>query len=190
VRCKCIRLVVGVSGGSGVVYGIRFLEVVRDLGIETHAIVSPAAKVTIKIETNYDPEKVESLASKSYRFNDVAASVSSGSFKTDGMVIMPCSMKTAGGLAAGYADNLVLRAAEVTMKERRPLIIVPRETPLTTLHLRNLLTLSEAGVIVVPAMPAFYHNPKNIQDIIDHLVGKVLDLLRVEHNLFKRWQGL
>lgn len=184
-----MRLVVGISGGSGVIYGVRLLEVLRELKVETHLIMSTAAKETIVLETDRKVEQVESLASKVYAFNDIACSLASGSFPTDGMVIIPCSMKTLAGVASGYADNLLLRAAEVTLKERRPLILVPRETPLTMIHIENMLKVAGAGGIIVPAMPAFYHGPKEISDLVDHLVGKVLDLLKVEHHLYRRWTG-
>ncbi len=172
------------------IYGVRLLEVLKDLGVETHLVMSPAAKMTIVAETKYTVESVEKLASKVYKFNDVAASISSGSFETDGMVVIPCSMHTLGALASGVADSLLSRAAEVTMKEWRTLIVVPRETPLSLIHIENMARLSRAGAIIVPAMPAFYFKPKNIEDVVDHLVGKVLDLLKLEHTLFKRWKGM
>jgi 4-hydroxy-3-polyprenylbenzoate decarboxylase len=184
-----LRLVVGISGGSGVIYGIRLLEVLRELKVDTHLIMSTAGKETIVLETDWKVAQVESLASKVYAFNDIASSLSSGSFQTDGMVIMPCSMKTLAGVASGYSDNLILRAAEVTLKERRPLILVPRETPFTAIHIENLLKVARSGGIIVPAMPAFYHRPKEISELVDHLVGKVLDLLKLEHTLYRRWSG-
>ncbi len=183
------KFVVGISGASGVIYGIRLLEVMKQLGHETHLVLTPAAKITIASETNYSPSQVEGLASISYKFNDIAATISSGSYQVDGMVLVPCSMHTLGALASGVSDNLLIRAAEVTLKERRTLIIVPRETPLTLIHLGNMTRLAQAGALIVPAMPAFYHLPKNLNDIVDHLVGKVLDLLRVENSLYKRWEG-
>ena len=183
------KFVVGISGASGVIYGIRLLEVMKQLGHETHLVLTPAAKVTIASETDYSPAQVEKLASISYKFNDIAATISSGSYQTDGMVLIPCSMHTLGALASGTAENLLVRAAEVTMKEHRPLIVVPRETPVTLIHLENMARLARSGAIVVPAMPAFYHRPKDLKDIIDHLVGKVLDLLKVENALFKRWES-
>jgi len=184
------RIVVGISGASGVIYGVRLLEVLKDLGVETHLVISPAAKMTIIAETKYTVESVEKLASKVYKFSDISASISSGSFETEGMVVIPCSMHTLGALASGVADSLLTRAAEVTMKERRTLIVVPRETPLSLIHIENMARLSRAGAIIVPAMPAFYFKPKNIDDVVDHLVGKVLDLLKLEHTLFKRWKGM
>lgn len=172
------------------IYGVRFLEVLKGLGVETHLVMSPAAKMTIVTETQYSVESVEKLASKIYKFSDISATISSGSFMTDGMVIIPCSMHTLGALASGAADSLLTRAAEVTMKERRPMIVVPRETPLSLIHIENMARLAQAGAIIVPAMPAFYFKPKSVDDIVNHLVGKVLDLLKLENNLFKRWEGM
>lgn len=184
-----MRLVVGISGSSGVIYGVRFLEVLQELKVESHLVMSPAAKETLVLETDRKVKQVEALATKVYPFGDVAAALSSGSFRTDGMVIIPCSMKTLAGIASGYSGNLLLRAADVTLKERRRLVLVPRETPLSTIHIENMLRAANAGAIVVPAMPAFYDRPKTIDDIVDHLVGKVLDVLGIEHNLFRRWEG-
>ncbi|MCL5068538.1 MAG: UbiX family flavin prenyltransferase [Thaumarchaeota archaeon] len=184
------RLVVGISGASGVIYGIRLLEVLKDLKIETHLVLSPAAKITITAETDYTSVEVEKLASKVHKFSDITASISSGSFLTDGMAIVPCSMHTLGAIASGMADNLLTRAAEVTMKEYRKLVLAPRETPLSPIHLENMAKVARAGAIVVPTMPAFYPRPKKIEDIVDHLVGKVLDLFGIEHSLYKRWHGM
>jgi 4-hydroxy-3-polyprenylbenzoate decarboxylase len=184
-----MRIIVGLSGGSGIIYGVRFLEVLRELGVESHLIFSTSAKKTLVLETEYTVGQVESLATRVYGFNDISAAPSSGSFKTDGMVIIPCSMKTLAGVASGYSDNLLLRAADVTLKERRPLILVVRETPLNTIHIENMLKAANAGAIIAPAMPGFYHKPKTIRDLLDHQVGKVLDLLGIEHNLFERWGG-
>ena len=182
-------LLVGMSGGSGVVYGVRLLEVLKRSKVEAHLVVSTAAQETLAIETNYKMEYVESLASRVYRFNDIAAAPASGTFRTRGMVVIPCSMKTLAGIATGYSDNLLLRAAEVTLKERRPLVIVPRETPLTTIHIENMLRAAQAGAVVLPAMPGFYDRPRTIDDLIDHVVGKVLDVLNIEHDLYKQWSG-
>ncbi|MHB8567172.1 MAG: UbiX family flavin prenyltransferase [Nitrososphaerales archaeon] len=184
------KIIVGISGASGVIYGVRLLQVLKQLEVETHLIMTPAAKITIAAETSFSPDSVEKLATKVYRFNDIAASISSGSFQIDAMAVIPCSMHTLGAMASGLADNLLVRAAEVTLKERRPLIVVPRETPMTLIHLENMVKIARAGAIVVPAMPAFYQRPKNIDEIIDHLIGKILDLLDIEHNLFTRWTGL
>ncbi|MDG6995069.1 MAG: UbiX family flavin prenyltransferase [Nitrososphaerota archaeon] len=184
------KLVVGISGASGVIYGIRLLEVLKELKIETHLVMTPAAKITITAETNYTPAAVEKLASTTHKFNDIAASISSGSFQTDGMAIVPCSMHTLGAIASGIADNLLTRAADVTMKEYRKLVLVPRETPLSIIHIENMARVARAGAILVPAMPAFYPKPKKIEEIVDHLVGKVLDLFQIEHSIYKRWTGM
>ena len=183
------KIVVGISGTTGVIYGVRILKALGKVGVETHLVLTQAAGQNLTIETKYTAADVESIASFSYSPEDIGAALASGSFKTEGMVVIPASMKTVAGIAHGYADNLLLRAAEVTLKERRPLIVVPRETPLSVIDIENLLTLAKAGAIVVPAMPAFYDRPKTLDDIIDHLVGKVLDLLGVEHHLYERWEG-
>jgi 4-hydroxy-3-polyprenylbenzoate decarboxylase len=182
-------LLVGMSGGSGVVYGVRFLQVLKDMKIESHLMMSPAARETLVLETNYKVDYVESLASQNHRIADISAAPASGSFHTDGMVVIPCSMKTLAGIATGYSDNLMLRAADVTLKEKRPLVLVPRETPLTTIHIENMLRAANAGATILPAMPGFYHRPKTIEGLVDHVVGKILDILRLEHNLYTRWGG-
>jgi 4-hydroxy-3-polyprenylbenzoate decarboxylase len=187
------KIVVGITGGSGVIYGVRLLEVLQQKekdGIETHLIISPAAAITIKAETDYSSRYVEKLATKVYRFGNIAAPMASGSFRFDSMIIVPTSMHTLGAIASGVADNLIVRAAEVALKEKHRLILVPRETPLTLIHLQNMVRAAEAGAIILPAMPAFYEKPKSIDDIVDHLVGKILDLLEIENALFKRWEGL
>jgi polyprenyl P-hydroxybenzoate/phenylacrylic acid decarboxylase-like protein len=184
-----LAVIVGLSGASGVVYGISFLEALKRLRIESHLIVTRDAMKTIAIETDYKLSFVESLATYNHRISDTTAPLASGSFKTDGMVVIPASMKTVSGIACGYADNLLLRAAEVTLKEERPLIIVPRETPLSIIDIQNLLTLAKAGATIVPAMPAFYNRPKTLEDIQNTLVAKVLDLLHVDHELAERWEG-
>jgi 4-hydroxy-3-polyprenylbenzoate decarboxylase len=184
-----VRLTVAITGASGVVYGKRLLKVLREKNVETHLIISKAAEKVIKYELGRSKEDVEKLADHSYNVDDWSAPIVSGSFKTDGMIIIPCSMKTLAGIAHGYSDNLVLRAADVTLKEKRRLILVPRETPLNVVHLRNMLELAEQGVVIVPAVPAYYHKPKDIDDLVDFVVGKVLDLLGMEHTLYKRWAG-
>lgn len=186
------RLVVGISGASGAVYGIRLLEVLREVEeIETHLVISSAAKVTISLETDLSLEAVEDLADRVYRPGDIAAPISSGSFKTMGMVVAPCSMKTVSGIAHSYTDNLLLRAADVVLKDRRRLVLVPRETPLHLGHLRLLTQVTEMGAIVMPPTPAFYHRPQKIEEIVDQTVNRVLDLLEIEldGDLFERWQG-
>ena len=185
-----MRFVVGISGGSGVIYGVRLLEVLKTLGIESHLIMTVPAMETLRLEQPHVQVKyVESLATFSYRTADISASLASGSYKTDGMVVIPCSMKTLGGIAHGYADNLLTRAAEVTLKERRKLILVPRETPLTIIHLRNMLDAASAGAVILPAMPGFYYRPKILDEVVDYIVGKVLDVFGIEHKLFAPWEG-
>ncbi len=181
------RLVVGVTGASGAVYAKRLLEVLNEKNIETHIIVSKTAEKIINHELEMSRVEFEKLGRYSYREDEVDAPLSSGSFKTDGMIIIPCSLKTLAGIACGYTDNLILRAADVTLKEKRTLILVPRETPLNAIHLHNMLKLARIGVIILPAMPAFYHKPKKIEELVDFIVGKILDLLGIEHQLFKRW---
>jgi len=184
-----MRLIVAITGASGVIYGKRLLKVLREKNVETHLIISKAAKKVIKHELGTTKEDLEKLAEHVYDVDDWSSPVVSGSFKTDGMIIIPCSMKTLAGIAHGYSDNLILRAADVTLKEKRRLILVPRETPLNVVHLRNMLELAEQGVVIVPAMPAYYHKPKGIGDLVDFVVGKVLDLLGMEHTLYKKWTG-
>jgi len=180
--------VIGFSGASGIIYGIRLLEILHSINIQTYLIISEWAKKNIEIETDKTLEYVKSLSSVNYDNFKLDASVSSGSFLHDGMVIVPCSMKSLSSIANGYDDTLISRAASVTLKESRKLIIVPRETPLSRIHLENMIKLQEAGAIILPAMPGFYHNPSTIDEIINHLVGKILDQLKIEHDLFKRWK--
>jgi len=184
------RIVVGITGATGVIYGIRLLEVLKDLKVEAHLILSDAAKRNISIETSFKIERVKRLAYKVYDINDLAAPISSGSFKTDGMVIAPCTIKTLSGIANSYNDNLIIRTADVVLKERRRLILVVRETPLHKGHLGLMCKVADLGGIILPPIPAFYHTPRSIQDIIDHTVGKILDLMDVDHSLFKRWEGV
>jgi flavin prenyltransferase len=186
------RLVIGISAASGVIYGIRLLEILRPLAdIETHLVVSVAAAQTIGLETDYTLPQVTELADVVYRFNDIAAAISSGSFKTMGMVIVPCSMKTLAGVAHSFSDNLLLRAADVALKDRRRLVIVPRETPLHLGHLRLMTQVVELGAILAPPMPAFYHRPETAADIVDQTVNRILDLFDIElpQDLFTRWGG-
>lgn len=184
-----MRLIVAITGASGVVYGKRLLEVLRGKKVETYLIISKAAENVIKHELEMTKNELEKLASHVYDVNDLTAPIVSGSFKTDGMIVIPCSMKTLAGIAHGYSENLILRAADVMLKEKRKLVLVPRETPLSVVHLRNMLDLASQGVFVLPAMPAYYHKPQEIGDLIDFVVGKALDLLEIEHELFKRWTG-
>ena len=183
-----MRLVVAITGASGVVYGKRLLEVLEGKS-ETHLIISRASEKLIEHELGTTKRELAKLANNVYDEGDLCAPIASGSFRTDGMVIIPCSMKTLAGVASGYSENLILRAADVTMKESRRLVLVPRETPLSSVHLRNLLELSMQGVVIVPAMPAFYYGPKTVKDLVDFVVGKVLDSLGIKHELYKRWPG-
>lgn len=185
-----MRLVLAITGASGIVYGKRLLEELKIRKIETHLIVSEAAEKVIEHELELSKKDLEKLADRVYDADELTAPLMSGSFKTDGMVIIPCSMKTLAGIAHGFADNLILRAADVALKEKRRLVVVPRETPLNTIHLRNMLSAAELGVFVVPAMPAFYHKPKKIDDLVDFVVGRVLDCFDIEHKLFKRYSGM
>lgn len=185
------RLIVGLSGASGVIYGIRLLQCLKDIpDVETHLVMSSSARLNTKIETDWEPDAVASLADVVHNFRNVAASISSGSFKTDGMVVVPCSMKTLSGIVNSYADNLLLRAADVVLKERRRLVVVVRETPLHTGHCRLLYEASKLGIIIAPPVPAFYNNPKTIDDIVDHTVGRLLDLFDIDAGITKPWEGL
>jgi 4-hydroxy-3-polyprenylbenzoate decarboxylase len=184
-----LRLVVAITGASGVMYGIRMLEALSKLNVEIHLVMSEWGAKNIKIETGKTEEYVKSLATRYHEDDNMAAPISSGSFKTDGMAIVPCSMKTLSSIANAFDDSLVSRAAGVCIKERRRLVVVPRETPLSNIHLENMIKLADAGVTILPAMPGFYHRPETIDDLINHVVGKVLDQFGIEHSLFKRWGG-
>jgi polyprenyl P-hydroxybenzoate/phenylacrylic acid decarboxylase-like protein len=184
------RLVVGISGSSAPQYGIALLEALRGIGgIETHLVLSRAARTTIELEADRDWREVAALADVSHDPDDLAAPVASGSFLTMGMAVVPCSMKTLAAVASGYADGLLSRAAEVAVKERRRLVLVPRETPLSLPHLRNMVAATEAGAVVLPPVPAFYHRPTTIADLIAHTTGKILDQFGIAHDLFHRWEG-
>jgi 4-hydroxy-3-polyprenylbenzoate decarboxylase len=185
-----MRLVIAITGASGIVYGRRLLQILQTKKVETHLIVSNAAEKVIEHELGLRKKDFSKLADHVYDADDMNSPLMSGSFKTDGMIIIPCSMKTLSGVVHGFADNLILRAADVTLKEKRRLIVVPRETPLSTIHLRNMLTAAELGIHIVPAMPAFYLKPKEIDDLVDFVVGRVLDCLGIEHELFKRYSGM
>lgn len=181
-------IVVAITGASGVIYGIRLLEVLKEMNIENGLVISDAGKTVIESETEYAVEDVIRLADTFYDFNDLTASINSGSFKADGLVIAPCSMKTLSSIANGYGANTITRVADVSLKERRPTVIVPRETPLRSVHLKNMLTLSQEGAIILPAMPGFYSAHDSIDDQINFIVGKILDSLKIENDLFKRWE--
>lgn len=182
-----MRVIVGITGASGAIYGITLLQVMAKVGVETHLIISEWAKKTIGLETKYSVTDVVEMASRSYQEFDQAAAISSGSFKTDGMIIAPCSMKTLAGISHGMNPNLIGRAADVTLKEQRKLVIAPRETPLNLIHLENMVTAARAGATILPPIPAFYNKPQQIQDLVDHTVARILDHFGIETNLTKRW---
>jgi 2,5-furandicarboxylate decarboxylase 2 len=186
------RLIVAITGASGVIYGIRLLQVLRTLpGWETHLVLSASGALTAAQEVDLKRSEIEALADEVHSVKDIGASVSSGSFRTAGMVVAPCSMKTLAGIAHGLADNLVSRAADVVLKERRRLVLLARETPLNLAHLRNMTAVTEMGAIVFPPVPAFYVRPASLDDMVNHTVGRVLDLFDVDHSdLVKRWEGL
>jgi 4-hydroxy-3-polyprenylbenzoate decarboxylase len=185
------RIVVGVTGASAVVYGIRLLEVLRAMpDVETHLVLSRAAGITLALECpEWSVEQVKALADVAHKEGDIAASIASGSFAVHGMAVIPASMKTVAQIAHGVGETLLHRAADVALKERRPLVVVPRETPLHLGHLRNMTTLAELGAVIVPPLVAFYHHPKSLEEIVDHTVGKVLEALAIPHALYAPWQG-
>ncbi|MFF7250188.1 non-oxidative hydroxyarylic acid decarboxylases subunit B [Embleya sp. NPDC008237] len=186
-----MRLIVGMTGATGAVLGIRLLEfLAADPDMETHLVLSRWARTTIELETGRSVREVAELADVVHGPEDQGASISSGSFRTDGMVIVPCSMKTLAGIRAGYSEGLVGRAADVVLKERRPLVLVPRETPLSEIHLENMLALSRAGAAIVPPMPAFYNRPETVDDIVDHIASRVLDQLGRSAPAARRWAGM
>ncbi len=187
-----MRLLIGMSGASGVIYGIRMLEVLQSVAsVEVHLITTPAARKTIRLETDRDPREIDGLADVVHRFGDIAAAPASGSFRIDAMAVVPCSMKTLSAIAHSLSDNLLVRAADVALKERRPLLLAPRETPLHLGHLRSMVAVAELGAIVAPPMPAFYHRPATIDDIVDQTVNRLFDQLgiQLEEDLFQRWRG-
>ncbi len=183
------RLVVAMTGASGAILGIRLLEAARELEIETHLVVSEWAERTIRHETGYRVEQVMDLASVVHRRDDQAAVISSGSFPTRGMAVVPCSMKTLAAIACGFADDLIHRVADVTLKERRRLVLVPREAPLSSIHLENMLKLSNLGVVILPPVPAFYTHPRSVDDVVDHVVARVLDQFGWSWKRARRWDG-
>jgi flavin prenyltransferase len=183
------RLVIGISGASGTVYGIRMLELLRDTGIETHLVMSKSAEMTLAYETDHKPKDVRALASVNHPNTDIGATISSGSFLTMGMVVAPCSIKTMSEIATGVTSSLLSRAADVALKERRRLVLAVRETPLHGGHLRTMTQLADMGAIIAPIMPAFYNRPKTVDDIINHTVGRLLDLFGIDTSVVKRWHG-
>jgi 4-hydroxy-3-polyprenylbenzoate decarboxylase len=184
-----MRLIVGITGATGVIYGVRTLERLRAASVETHLVISRWGGRTLLHETTYTREQVEALADVVYAPTDMGAAISSGSFQTAGMIVAPCSAKTLGAIAHGYGDNLIHRAADVVLKERRKLVLAVREAPLNDIHLENMLKLSRMGAVIVPPMPAFYSNPKSLDDIIDHTVARMLDQFGVEVPGAPRWSG-
>ena len=183
------RLVIGMTGSTGAIFGVRLLQVLAETDCETHLIVSKWAQQTVEHETSLTLADLKELATETYSPADMGAKVSSGSFHTDGMVVIPCSMRTAAAIAHGNGDHLVHRAADVILKERRKLVLVARETPLNDIHLENLLKLSRMGVTILPPMPAFYNQPKSLDDIVDHIVMRILDQFGISRDLMKRWDG-
>jgi 4-hydroxy-3-polyprenylbenzoate decarboxylase len=186
------RIIVGISGATGVTYGIRLLRVLSGVPeVETHLVLTPAAHKTLALETDFSVKQVEAMAGCAHRPGDIAASISSGSFRAAGMIVAPCSMKTVSGIATSYSDNLLLRAADVTLKDRRPLVLLVRETPLHLGHLRLLVKVAEIGAVVMPPVPAFYHRPVTLEEVVDQTVNRALDLLGIElpQDLFPRWEG-
>jgi 4-hydroxy-3-polyprenylbenzoate decarboxylase len=184
-----MRIVVGITGASGAILGIRTLETLRTLGVETHLVMSRWARATIAHETDYTLEQIENLAAIVHAGENQAAPISSGSFKTDGMIVAPCSMKTLAAIRTGYSDNLLCRAADVVLKERRRLVLIARESPLSEIHLENMLALTRMGAVIFPPVPAFYNHPRTMDDVANHIVGRVLDQFGLEAPGMSRWSG-
>lgn len=184
-----MKIVVGVSGGSGSIYAISLLKALKELGIETHLVVSSMGEYVTEHETGIKLEELKAMATHYHDNKNFAASIASGSFKVDGMVVLPCSMKTLSSVANGFSDNLLTRACDVSIKEGRKLILVPRETPLSPIHLENMLKLSRMGVVIFPPSPGFYNHPETLEDIVINLTGRVLDMLSIDNNLVNRWKG-
>jgi flavin prenyltransferase len=181
------KIIVGITGASGVIYGVRALEVLSHLDVETHLVISPSAVKNLDIETQYSMKDLENMASYTYDFRDVGGSISSGSFHVDGMLVAPCSIKTLSAIANSYNENLLVRAADVTLKERRRLLLIVRETPLHEGHLDLMMRVTRMGGVIMPPVPAFYHRPKTLDDVINQTVGKALDLFAIDAKLFSRW---
>ena len=184
------KIIVGISGASGAIYGIRLLEALQETDVETHLVISKAATITITQETIYKVSDIKKLADICYNIDDIGAAISSGSFKTLGMIIAPCSVKTMSEIATGITSNLLSRAGDVILKERRKLVLAVRETPFHLGHLRTMTSLAEMGAVIVPPLPAFYPKPETVDEIVNHSVGRLLDLFEIENNLVKRWGGL
>ncbi|RTK92309.1 MAG: UbiX family flavin prenyltransferase [Rickettsiales bacterium] len=184
------KIIVGITGASGVIYGITLLNILKQMNIETHLIISKSAHLTILAETDLTVKDLTNIADYSYNPNDIGAKISSGSFKVDGMIIAPCSMKTLASIANGFECNLISRAANVVIKEQKKLVLMVRETPLSAIHLENMLKLSRLGIAIFPPVPAFYNNPKTIDNLVIHSVCRVLDLFNIDANMIERWKGL
>ncbi|WP_076593149.1 UbiX family flavin prenyltransferase [Herminiimonas arsenitoxidans] len=185
------RLIIAITGATGVIYGIRLLQVLRDIAdVETHLLISEAGVLNLHQELDMKRKDVEALADVVHNVRDVGAAIASGSFQSDGMIIAPCSMKTLAAVAHGFSDNLISRAADVVLKERRRLVLMVRETPFNLAHLRNMTAVTEMGGIIFPPLPGFYHRPASIAEMVDHTVGRVLDLFEIQHSLTPRWNGL
>jgi 4-hydroxy-3-polyprenylbenzoate decarboxylase len=183
------RIIVGISGATGIAFGVRLLEVLRQLDVETHLVVSAAAEMTRDYETELSSAELRALASHSHKISDVGSSIASGSFRTMGMIVAPCSVRTVADIAYGTTSNLLTRAADVVLKERRRLVLLVRESPLSLVHLRAMVAATEAGAVIVPPVPAFYTRPKSVADIVDHIVGRALDLFDLDAGLVSRWAG-
>ena len=183
------RIVIGISGASGAVYGVRLLEALRGGDIETHVVISRSARLTLALETRFKPAEVEALASVAHRAEDIGAAIASGSFATLGMIVAPCSTRSLAEIATGVTSSLLTRAADVALKERRRLVLLVRETPLHLGHLRNMTAVTEMGAIVLPPVPAFYARPASLDDVVDHTLGRALDLLGIDNDLVRRWRG-
>lgn len=184
-----MRVVVGISGGSGSIYAVSLLKALKELNIETHLVVSTMGEYVTEHECGVDLEELKSLATHYHDNKNFAAPIASGSFKVDKMVVIPCSMKTLAGIANGFSDSLIGRACDVSIKEGRKLILVPRETPLSAIHLENMLKLSKLGVTILPPTPGFYNHPETIEDIVLNMTGRILDMMDIDNNLIKRWEG-
>lgn len=184
------RIIVAITGATGVVYGVRLLQTLRSAGVETHCLISDAGVLNLHQELALKRKDAEAMADVVHNVRDVGASIASGSFQSDGMIIAPCSMKTLAAVAHGLSDNMITRAADVVLKERRRLVLMVRETPFNLAHLRNMTAVTEMGGIIFPPLPGFYHRPASIEEMVDHTVGRVLDLFSVEHQLTPRWSGL
>jgi len=183
------RLIVGISGASGTIYGVRLLEMLRKAEIETHLVMSKSAEMTLAYETDLKPKDVRALAAVNYSANDVGAAISSGSFPTMGMIVAPCSIRTMGEIASGVTASLLSRAADVVLKEKRRLVLAIRETPLHAGHLRSMTVLAEIGAVIAPIVPAFYNRPQTVDDIVNHTCGRLLDLFGIDAGIVKRWKG-